>query len=49
MIPLIVFSLLLFLLARRILRKGQVMDMQIKPYRYQLETRRSPWANRQGF
>jgi len=49
MIPLIIFSVLLFLLARRILRKGQVIDMQLKPYRYQIETRRSIWSNRLGF
>lgn len=45
----IVFALILSLMAKRILKKGAVMNMQAKPYRYQVESRRSPWSHRTGF
>ena len=31
------------------MRKRGVTNMQLKPYRYQVDSRRSRWANRQGF
>jgi hypothetical protein len=49
MITLIVISVLLALLARRILKKSRVLDLQSRPYRYQVDSRRSPWSNRLGF
>lgn len=49
MIVFITVCVLLALMARRILKKSRVLDLQARPYRYQVDSRRSPWANRLGF
>lgn len=45
----IIVAIVAVITIRIALRKKGVTDMQLKPYRYQVETRRSPWANRGGF
>lgn len=48
MIFMIVLVLFLAILARKIARNRAIYNIQTKPYRYQIETRRSPWNRRGG-
>jgi len=46
----VIITLFIFLfIARRLWVRSRITALQLKPYRYQIESRRSPWANRLGF
>lgn len=50
MILLVIIAVgVLFLIVRRVKRKNAIADMQIRPYRYPVETRRSRFGTRGGF
>ena len=49
MVFFVVVGIVSILAVRIARRKRGVTDMQLKPYRYGVESRRSRWAHRQGF
>ena len=48
MIFFIVLALFLFIIARKIARKRAIFLAHTKPYRYHVDTRRSPWNRGSG-
>lgn len=44
-----IIVIILVFVFRRISRRKALEKMSLKPFRYQMEVRRSPWANRGGF
>jgi hypothetical protein len=45
----IIIAIVAFFMFRRIRRRKALDAIALKPYRYNMEIRRSPWANRGGF